>query len=104
MVNHFSNFISAHLIYSMSVEETLSSKKYYEQQVASYVVKVNRHHTDNGLYADKMFLDTVEDANQDIKFHAVGAHHHNGISESHIKILTLGARTLLLRARRHWPE
>ena len=48
----------------------------------------------------KMFLDAVEYTNQEIKFCAVGAHHQNGISESHIKILTLRARTLLLHARR----
>ena len=51
-----------------------------------------------------MFLDAVEDANQDITFFAVGAHHQNGISESHIKILTFGARTPLLHERRHWTE
>ena len=48
-----------------------------------------------------MFLDTVEDTNQDITFFAVGSHHQNGIAESHIEILTLGERTLLLHARWH---
>ena len=51
-----------------------------------------------------MFLDPVEYTNQDITFFAVGAHHQNGIAESHIKILTLGARTILLHAQQHWPE
>ena len=51
-----------------------------------------------------MCLEAIEDANQDITFCAVGAHHQNGIYESHIKILNLGARTILLHAQRHWPE
>ena len=51
-----------------------------------------------------MFLDAVGNANQDIIFCAVSAHHHNDISESHIKIITLGARTLLLHTRRYCPE
>ena len=34
----------------------------------------------------------------------VGAHHQNGISESHIGLLTRGSRTNLLHAQRRWPE
>ena len=37
-------------------------------------------------------------------FFSVITHHQNSIAESHIKILTFGARTILLHARRHWPE
>ena len=51
-----------------------------------------------------MFLDVFEDTNQEIKIFAFGAHHHNSIAESCIKILTLGVRTLLLHANKHYPE
>ena len=88
-------------MYSISGEYTLAAKKAYGRRSASYSVKVNRYHAYNGRYAEQMFLDAVEDANQDITFCAVGAHHQNGIAESHIKILTLGARTILLCAQRH---
>ena len=73
---------------SISVEETLVSKKAYERRAAPYGVKLKIYHADNVRYAEQMFLDAVEDSNQDIIFFAVGAHHQNGIAESHIKILT----------------
>ena len=56
MVDHFSNFIYVHLITSISGKQTLAAKKSYEWQAASYDVKVNRYHTDNGRYADHFFL------------------------------------------------
>ena len=84
-------------------EETLDEKIAYDRQSASHGVIFKIYHADNGRYTEQMFLDAVEDANQDITFFAVGAHHQNGISESHIKILTFGARNPLLHERRHWP-
>ena len=104
MVNHFSHFIYLYLMSSIVGEHTLDAKKAYERRAASYGVKVKRYHADNGRQAEQIFLDAVEDANQDIKFCAVGAHHQNGIAESQIKILTLVARTLLLHECWHWPE
>ena len=43
------------------------------------------------------------DHNQTISFCGVGAHHQNGIVEGKNKILTQGARTLLLHGMRMWP-
>jgi hypothetical protein len=43
-------------------------------------------------------------SNQSITFCGVGGHHQNGIAERKIKELTLGARTLLLHAKRKLPE
>ena len=60
---------------SISEEQTLDSKKDYERWVAYYVVKVKIYHAENEWYAEQMFLDAVEGANQDITFSAVGAHH-----------------------------
>eukprot|EP00957_Ditylum_brightwellii_P017012 1282796-Ditylum_brightwellii.AAC.1 len=37
-------------------------------------------------------------------FCGVGAHHQNGIAENKIKLLALKAQTMLLHAKRHWPE
>lgn len=41
---------------------------------------------------------------QTITFCGVGAHHQNGIIENKNKMLTLGARTMLLHAMRLWPQ
>ena len=43
-------------------------------------------------------------ANQKITFCGAGAHHQNAVVESKIKILTNGARTVLLHAKRKWPK
>jgi hypothetical protein len=51
-----------------------------------------------------VFKKQFKDANQSITFCAVGAHHQNGIVERRIKELTLISRTLLLHAKRHWPD
>ena len=51
-----------------------------------------------------MFLDAFEYANQEITFFAVGVHHQNCIAESHSKNISLGDRTVILHALRHWPE
>ena len=37
-------------------------------------------------------------------YSGVGAHHQNGIAKSSVKQFTLSGRTLLLHAKRHWPE
>ena len=43
-------------------------------------------------------------ANQKITFCGVGAHHQNAVAESKIKELSYGARTVLLHAKRKWPN
>ena len=41
---------------------------------------------------------------KNLTFCGIGAHHQNGVSERIIKDLTLSSRTLVLHAKRHWPE
>ena len=42
--------------------------------------------------------------NQHISFCGAGTHYQNGVIENRIKYLTLSERTLLLHAKRHWPD
>ena len=74
MFDHFSNFISVHPMSYIPGEETLEEKIAYDRQSASHGVIFKIYHADNGRYTEQMFLDAVEDANQDINFFAVGAH------------------------------
>jgi hypothetical protein len=54
--------------------------------------------------ADYGFQQAFKEASQMITFCAVGAHHQNEIIEQQIKELMLILRTLLLHAKRHWPD
>ena len=103
-LDHYSDFSYTHLCTSTTQEETLAAKAAYEKLAASHGVKIKSYHADNGRFAEKGFRDSVHDANQTITFCAVNAHHQNGLIEKFIQDLTRGARTLLLHAKRHWPE
>ena len=59
---------------------------------------------DNGRFADNSFIYAVNKKDQKITFCGVGAHHHNGIVKNKNKILTTGARTLLLHGMIMWPQ
>ena len=62
------------------------------------------YRADNGIFAEKSFLDAINQATQTIDFCGVGAHFQNGIVERHIQRLTSHARTSLLHAKRYWPS
>ena len=66
--------------------------------------QVKHYHADNGRFADKGFKDDTNEKNQKLTFCAAGAHHQAGIIENKNKILTQGARTLLLHGIRMWPQ
>ena len=59
---------------------------------------------DNGRFADKGFRDSCDQNLQSLTFCGVGAHQQNGIVERRNQEITLIARTMLLHAKRHWPE
>ena len=89
---------------SASQEKTLAAKRAYKLLAATHEVAIRRYHANNGRFSKNAFRAAVDDANQLISYIGVGAHHHNGIAENHIKQLTLTSRTLLLHANRFWPE
>jgi hypothetical protein len=103
-VDHHSDLVYAYLMRNLTLEETILAKRAFERFAASVGVVVHGYHADNGRFADKGFRDDCTSNNQTISFCAVGAHHQNGIAERKIKDLTLGARTLLLHAKRMLPE
>ena len=103
-VDHFSDFFFLHLMQSISDEETLAAKTAYESFAATHGVTIHHYRADNGTYGDASFLNAIKDSNQTLDFCGVGGHHQNGIAESSIKRLTLATRTMLLHAKRNWPE
>ena len=80
------------------------SKVAFEKLADTHGVSIKSYHADNGRFAELGFREAVENAGQSITFCGVGAHHQNGIIERYIQDLTRDARTLLLHAKRHWPD
>ncbi len=87
-----------------SLDETLLAKSSFERHASNGGVSINSYRADNGHFADAGFQKALKDTNQKITYCSVGAHHQNGIDKWRIKELTLISRTLLLHAKRHWPD
>ncbi len=88
----------------LSLDETLLAKTAFERHASKGGVTISSYQADNGRFADSGFQQAIKDAHQKITFCAVGAHHQHGIVEQRIKELTLISCTLLLHAKRHWPN
>jgi hypothetical protein len=103
-VDHFSDYVYIALMRDLTLDETLLAKTAFERHANEGGVSIASYRADNGRFADAGFQKAIKEANQSITFCAVGAHHQNGIVERRIKELTLISRTLLLHAKRHWPD
>ena len=97
-VDHATQFIYAHLMKDLTQDSTIEAKAAFEKLMATHNHKVRRYRADNGRFAEKPFLEAVSDANQQISFCGVGAHHQNAIAERGIKEITLSGQTMLLHA------
>ena len=62
------------------------------------------YQSDNFRFADNGFIDAINQKYQKTNFCGVGAHHQNVIVENNNKILTTGARTLLLHGMIMRPQ
>ena len=103
-VDNFSDHVYVYLMKDLTLSETLLAKHAYEHFLALLRVESKAYHADNGRFTDKGFRDDCTSSNQTITFCGVGSHHQNGIAERKIKDITLGGRTLLLHAKRMFPE
>ena len=103
-MDHAINYVYVQLMRDFTLEETLLVKAAWEKVLARANRKVKHYHADNGRFADNGFLQSVNRKDQEITFCGVGAHHQNCIVEGKSRVLTQGARTLLLHAMRMWPQ
>jgi hypothetical protein len=103
-VDHFSDYVFVALMRDLTLDETLLAKASFKRHANEGGVTIDSYRADNGRFADSGFQQAIKDCNQKITYCTVGAHHQNGIVERRIKELTLISRTLLLHAKRHWPD
>jgi hypothetical protein len=105
-VDHqYSRLSYVYLQYSTSSgEETLKAKQAFEAFAESHGVRVKHYHADNGRFSDNLFQKDCEQKRQTQSFCGVNAHWQNGIAERHIRTHQEMAKTMLLHARRRWPN
>ena len=85
-------------------EENLSVKPEFEIWADTFGGKIHRYHAENGIFAEQPFRSSIEDSNQIITSCGVGSHHHNAIFEIKTQTLLLGAKILILHAKRYRKE
>ena len=102
--DHFPGFTYTHLVQGTTMQETLQDKRAYEQVARSYGVTIEVYRADNLRFNDKEFKAACDSAHRKYSYCSVGTHCQNGISEAKNKIVSYGARKLLLHALRLWPQ
>ena len=103
-MDHKSEFGYSHLCTTTSQEETLLGKVAFEKLAATYGVKVEAYHADNGRFTELGFCESSAKADQTITFCGVSAHHQTSIMERYIQDITKSGRTLLLHAKQCWRD
>jgi hypothetical protein len=88
----------------LGLDKTLLAKTAFERHASKGGVTILSYQAGNGRFADSGFWQAIKEASQMIPFCAVGAHHQNGMIEQQIKELMLILCTLLLHAKRQWPD
>ncbi len=104
LVDHYSDYVFVALMRNLTLDETLLAKTSFERHANEGGVNIESYCADNGRFANSGFQQAGQDCDQKITYCAVGAHHQNRIVERRIKEFTLISQTLLLHAKRHWPD
>ena len=103
-VDQFSDLSFVHLQESTKTEPTLEAKNAFEAYAKQHGVAVKHYHADNGRFAERRFIEAVEQKGQTISFCGANAHHQNGRAEKRIRDLQDKARTMLMHAKARWPR
>ena len=65
---------------------------------------VEGYHADNGRFSEREFREETKKSNQSMSFCAAGTHRQDGVVENCTKDYTLGARNVLLHAKRFFLD
>lgn len=103
-VYHFSGYSYLCLQTDLSSVETVEAKECFEAFSKTHRVHIQHYHTDNGRFADNLFLQHVHKCGQTISHCAAHAHHQNGRAEKKIRDVQELGRKQLLHAMTRWPE
>ena len=97
-VDQYSGVSYTHLQRSLTSDESVKGKLAFEAFSRSMGVKISAYQTDNGRFADNLFLDSIAKSGQTNTSCGVGSHHQNGKSEKKIRDLRDSSRKMLLHS------
>ena len=93
-----------HFSESITSNESIEAKHAFEQYAATFGVKIQKYHSDNGAFNTRVFKESIISANKTIAFSAVDANHQNVISKRMIKTVTYRSWSMLLNAIICWID
>ena len=82
----------------------MEAKHTFEQYAATFGVKIQKYHSENGAFNTRIFKEIIISANQTISFSGVDAHHQKGMSERMINTVTYHARSMPLNKMIYWKD
>ena len=104
-VDHATNYVHVEFQQSMSSHATLKGKTDFEAKCRDFGILPQKYLSDNGgAFTSKDFAEHLSIFNQTIRYAGVGAHHHNGHAERHIRTIMSIARTMMLHSAIHWSK
>ena len=103
-LDHISDYVYVHPMQYLSLAETLISKLEWEKSMAQSGHMVKNYQANNGRFAYNGFIVAINKKYQKITLCGFVSHHQSGIVENKNNFLMQGARTLLLRGMRMWPQ
>jgi len=101
-VDHFSDLSYVHMQQSTDGPNTLAAKLAFEAYARSHGVAIKHYHSDNGRFAEALFVDHATKQGQTVSYCGVNAHFQNGKAEKRIRDLQDRARTMLVHAKHRW--
>ena len=103
-LDHYSSLSYVHLQRTTNGDDTLEAKKAFEAYARSQGVRIQHYHADNGRFAERKWIDHVQQEGQTISYCAAYAHFQNGKAEKWIRDLQESARKILLHTISRWPQ
>ena len=103
-VDQHSSLGFVYLQKTSNMAETLKAKETFEKYAANHGVIIRHYHADNGRFADRGWINHIQEKGQTISFCGTNAHHQNGVAEKCICDLQEAARTMLIHAKQRWPN
>ena len=96
--DHFSQLTYVHFSESITANEAVEEKRAFEQYAATFGVKIQKYHAENGAFNTQVFKEIIIATNQTIDFSGVDVHHQKTNSERMIKTVAYRARGMILNA------
>jgi GAG-pre-integrase domain len=79
--DHATGYLSLFYHVHQNLQETMEAKQRFEHEMFQHGVMIHKYHTDDGIFAARDFIASIEDKQQAIKFSGSGAHHQNDVAE-----------------------